>query len=120
MSVTQASIPIASVFSAGPWVMQLPAHNDHNYRDHDDRPFGLLMIRRPKISGLLMLAWPVIRYFTESIFTEDRLAVEDERQTQDAQGGDWNREISPVLLDLRRMLENGVPFQQSWCRLRHD
>ncbi len=74
-----------------------------------NRSFGLLMIRRPKIPGLLTLAWPVIRYFAESVFTQDRLAVEQEQNAHDAQGADWNREISPVLLELRRVLDaNGV------------
>ncbi|HZC46550.1 MAG TPA: aromatic ring-hydroxylating dioxygenase subunit alpha [Candidatus Acidoferrum sp.] len=74
-----------------------------------NRSFGLLMIRRPKIPGLLMLAWPVIRYFAESVFTQDRLAVEQEQNAHDAQGGDWNREVSPVLLELRRVLAaNGI------------
>jgi phenylpropionate dioxygenase-like ring-hydroxylating dioxygenase large terminal subunit len=74
-----------------------------------NRSFGLLMVRRPKVPGLLGLAWPVIRYFAESVFTQDRLAVEQEQRAHDAQGGDWNREISPVLLELRRVLDaNGV------------
>jgi renierapurpurin 18,18'-hydroxylase len=69
-----------------------------------NRSFGLLMIRRPKIPGLLAMAWPVIRYFAESVFTQDRFAVEAEQAAHDAQGADWNREISPVLLELRRVL----------------
>ncbi len=74
-----------------------------------NRSFGLLMIRRPRLPGLLTLAWPVIRYFAESVFTQDRLAVEREQSAHDAQGADWNREISPVLLELRRVLQaNGV------------
>jgi phenylpropionate dioxygenase-like ring-hydroxylating dioxygenase large terminal subunit len=74
-----------------------------------NQSFGVLMIRRPKIPGLLTLAWPVIRYFAESVFAQDRLAVEHEQRAHDAQGGDWNREISPVLLELRRVLSaNGV------------
>ncbi|HEY6421139.1 MAG TPA: aromatic ring-hydroxylating dioxygenase subunit alpha [Candidatus Binataceae bacterium] len=74
-----------------------------------NRSFGLLMIRRPGIPGLLTLAWPVIRYFAESVFTQDRLMVEQEQLAHDAQGGDWNREISPVLLELRRVLDtNGL------------
>ena len=74
-----------------------------------NRSFGLLMVRRPRIPGLLMLAWPVIRYFAASVFKQDRLAVELEQNAHDAQGGDWNREISPVLLELRRVLgANGV------------
>jgi renierapurpurin 18,18'-hydroxylase len=74
-----------------------------------NRSFGLLMVRRPKIPGLLALAWPVIRYFAESVFAQDRRAVEQEQRAHDAQGGDWNREISPVLIELRRVLDaNGV------------
>jgi renierapurpurin 18,18'-hydroxylase len=69
-----------------------------------NRSFGILMIRRPKIAGLLTIAWPVIRYFAESVFTQDRLAVEAEQRAWDAQGGDWNQEVSPVLLELREVL----------------
>jgi phenylpropionate dioxygenase-like ring-hydroxylating dioxygenase large terminal subunit len=69
-----------------------------------NRSFGILMIRRPKIPGLLTLAWPVLRYFAESVFTQDRLAVEAEQRAWDAQGGDWNQEVSPVLLELREVL----------------
>ncbi len=69
-----------------------------------NRSFGILMVRKPKIPGLLSAAWPVIRYFAESVFTQDRIAVEAEQRAWDAQGGDWNREISPVLIELRRVL----------------
>lgn len=70
-----------------------------------NRSFGLLMIRRPKIPGLLAFLWPVIRHFAESVFTEDRQAVEAEQAAHDAQGADLNCEISPVLIELRRVLE---------------
>lgn len=69
-----------------------------------NRSFGMLMIRRPKFPGLLALAWPVIRYFAESVFAQDRLAVEAEQRAWDAQGGDCNQEVSPVLLQLRGVL----------------
>jgi hypothetical protein len=77
-----------------------------------NRSFGMLMIRRPKIPGLLAIAWPVIRYFAESIFTQDRIAVEAEQRAWDAQGGDRNQEVSPVLLELREVLARcGEPRQ---------
>lgn len=71
---------------------------------------GLLTIRRPGIPGLINLFWPVIRYFTERIFTEDRMAVEAEQRAHDLQGADWNNEVYPATLELRRVLrQNGVP-----------
>ncbi len=75
------------------------------------RSYGLLMVRRPrKQAWILDVAAPVMRRFTESIFTEDRMAVEAEQRAYDQQGGDWNHEISPVMLDLRACLRrNGVP-----------
>jgi renierapurpurin 18,18'-hydroxylase len=69
-----------------------------------NRSFGILMIRRPKIPGLLAVAWPLLRYFAESVFTQDRRAVEAEQRAWDAQGGDRNQEVSPVLLELREVL----------------
>ncbi len=72
--------------------------------------FGVLLIRKPKIPWLLNLAWPVLRHFTESVFTEDRMAVEAEQRAYDRQGGDWNQEVFPVLLDLRALLlQRGRP-----------
>jgi hypothetical protein len=53
---------------------------------------------------LLDLAWPVLVWFTERIFKEDRWAVEREQEAHDAQGADWNREVFPVINDLRDLL----------------
>lgn len=79
-----------------------------------NRSFGILMIRKPKIPGLLLAAWPVIRYFAEAVFRQDRIAVEAEQRAWDAQGADWNREISPVLIELRRVLAAwGAPNAQA-------
>ncbi len=72
--------------------------------------FGVLLIRKPRIPWLLNLIWPVLRHFTESVFTEDRMAVEAEQRAYDSQGGDWNQEVFPVLLELRRLLlAHGLP-----------
>jgi renierapurpurin 18,18'-hydroxylase len=72
---------------------------------------GLLSIRKPKLAPLLSLFWPVIRRFTEAVFAEDRFAVEAEQRAYDAQGGDWNQETLPFILDLRSlMIARGVPI----------
>lgn len=72
--------------------------------------FGVLLIRKPKLPWLLDLVWPLLRHFTESVFTEDRVAVEAEQRAYEAQGGDWNQEIFPVLLELRALLiARGIP-----------
>jgi phenylpropionate dioxygenase-like ring-hydroxylating dioxygenase large terminal subunit len=70
------------------------------------RSFGLLSVRRPKNLGpLLDLAWPLLVIFTERIFKEDRDIVEMEQAAHDAQGGDWNQEVFPVIQDLRACLD---------------
>jgi renierapurpurin 18,18'-hydroxylase len=73
--------------------------------------YGLLMIARPPVPGALSLAWPFIRRFTERVFAEDRMAVEAEQQAWDEQGEDRNREVFPLILELRDLLRsNGVPI----------
>lgn len=73
--------------------------------------YGLLMIRKPSIPGLIHLVWPGIVWFTESIFREDRRIVEEEQKAFDAQGADWNQEIFPIIQGLRRvLLRQGVPL----------
>ena len=73
--------------------------------------YGLMMIRRPSIPGLLDLFWPFIVWFTNGIFTEDRRICELEQAAFDRQGADGNHEIFPVIRGLRRVLtDNGVPL----------
>jgi hypothetical protein len=73
--------------------------------------YGLLMIEKPRIPGVLQLAWPLIRRFTERVFAEDRMAVEAEQRAWDEQGEDRNHEIFPLILNVRRLLRaNGVPL----------
>jgi hypothetical protein len=45
-----------------------------------------------------------VTWFTERIFTEDKNIVEMEQAAHDAQGGDMNNEIFPVIQDLRALL----------------
>jgi phenylpropionate dioxygenase-like ring-hydroxylating dioxygenase large terminal subunit len=73
---------------------------------------GLLTIEKPHVPGLMNLFAPLIRRFTEAVFTEDRMAVEAEQRAYDQQQRDDNQEINPVILDLRDVLRlNGVPLQ---------
>lgn len=57
-----------------------------------------------------MLIRPVIRYFAESVFAEDRRAVEAEQRAYDEQGADWNQEVVPLIVELRALLrQTGAP-----------
>jgi phenylpropionate dioxygenase-like ring-hydroxylating dioxygenase large terminal subunit len=68
------------------------------------RVFGYLSVRRPSIPGMIEAAWPIITWFTERIFNEDKHIVELEQAAHDAQGGDWNQEIFPAIRNLRAVL----------------
>ncbi|WP_395297696.1 Rieske 2Fe-2S domain-containing protein [Kitasatospora hibisci] len=74
--------------------------------------YGLLTIAKPPVPGALHLAWPVIRRFTERVFAQDRMAVEAEQKAWEEQGEDWNHEVFPLILDVRKLLRvNGVPLR---------
>jgi hypothetical protein len=46
------------------------------------------------------------------VFAEDRMAVEAEQRAWDEQGEDWNREVFPLILDVRDVLRsNGAPIR---------
>jgi renierapurpurin 18,18'-hydroxylase len=90
------------------WVAYVPEGAEQR-RCH---AYGLLMIEKPAIPGVLHLAWPLIRRFTERVFAEDRMAVEAEQRAWDEQGGDRNHEVFPLILDVRQVLRaNGVPLR---------
>ena len=77
-----------------------------------NKSFGILMVRRPKTPLVLGVAWPVIGYFARSVFEQDRMAVEAEQRAWDELGRDRNAEVSPVLLELRKVLTQcGVPIE---------
>ena len=82
------------------WIAYVPI----DAQQRSNRTFGLLSVRRPKIPGLLELAWPVLVWFTERIFAEDRAIVEMEQAAHDRQGADWNQEVFPVIRELRALL----------------
>jgi phenylpropionate dioxygenase-like ring-hydroxylating dioxygenase large terminal subunit len=97
---TSAEAPVLSV-----WIAYTPLDREQQ----TNRTFVLLSVHRPKIPGLLELTWPVVTWFTNRVFTEDREIVEMEQAAYDAQGGDWNQEVFPPILDLRALLAaNGL------------
>jgi renierapurpurin 18,18'-hydroxylase len=88
------------------WNVYIPVDKDQRV----NHTFGMIMIEKPPIPGLIHLLWPFIVWFTEGIFREDRRIVELEQKAHDQQGADWNQEIFPVILDLRELLvRGGVP-----------
>jgi renierapurpurin 18,18'-hydroxylase len=75
--------------------------------------FGLMMIRRPGVPGIIDLFWPFIVWFTNGIFAEDRWICELEQAAFDRQGADCNQEIFPAIRGLRKVLvDNGVPMER--------
>jgi phenylpropionate dioxygenase-like ring-hydroxylating dioxygenase large terminal subunit len=87
------------------WNVYVPVDREQR----TNHTYGLMMIRRPSIPGLMELFWPLIVWFTNHIFAEDRTICELEQAAFDEQGSDWNHEIFPAIRDLRRVLvENGV------------
>ncbi|MFM0166589.1 Rieske 2Fe-2S domain-containing protein [Paraburkholderia sediminicola] len=90
------------------WIVYVPLDREQR----TNRTFGLLSIRKPGIPGVLNLAWPLLVWFTERIFKEDREIVEAEQRAHDSQGSDWNHEVFPVINELRALLrESGAPDQ---------
>jgi len=88
------------------WIAYVPLDREQR----TNRTFGLLSIRRPKIPGILEMAWPLLVLFTERIFREDRDIVEMEQAAHDAQGEDRNQEVFPVISNLRTLLAaRGAP-----------
>jgi phenylpropionate dioxygenase-like ring-hydroxylating dioxygenase large terminal subunit len=89
------------------WNVYVPV--DRAQRTH--HTFGMIMVRKPRLPGLINIMWPFITWFTEGIFKEDRLIVEAEQRAFDQQGADWNQEISPVIVALREVLiDQGLPL----------
>jgi renierapurpurin 18,18'-hydroxylase len=88
------------------WICYVPLDREQR----TNRTFGLLSIKRPKFGALLDIAWPLLVWFTERIFAEDRWIVEREQEAHDAQGADWNHEVFPVINELRDLLRQcGAP-----------
>ena len=89
------------------WNVYIPVDKEQRV----NHTFGMIMIQKPPIPGLIHLLWPFITWFTEGIFKEDRWIVELEQKAWDQQGGDRNQEIFPAILELRDLLaKGGVPL----------
>jgi hypothetical protein len=90
------------------WATYVPLDREHR----TTRAFGLVSVKRPRVRVLLDVAWPLLVWFTERIFKEDRWAVEREQDAHDDQGADWNREVFPIINELRDLLRRcGKPPQ---------
>ena len=100
---TDGELPVMNL-----WIVYVPLDREQR----SNRTFGLLSIQRPeKLGFLLDAAWPVLVWFTERIFTEDRAIVEQEQRAHDDQGADWNQEVFPAIRELRALLgRRGVPI----------
>lgn len=82
------------------WISYVPQDREQM----TNRVFGLLSIKRLKVPFLLDLAWPILVAFTERVFFEDREIVELEQAAWKDLGGDHNREVFPVINQLRNLL----------------
>jgi phenylpropionate dioxygenase-like ring-hydroxylating dioxygenase large terminal subunit len=88
------------------WIAYVPLDR----AQRTNRTFGLLSVKRPRIPGVLDIAWPLLVLFTERIFREDREIVELEQAAHDMQGQDRNQEVFPLIHDLRALLTaRGAP-----------
>jgi phenylpropionate dioxygenase-like ring-hydroxylating dioxygenase large terminal subunit len=99
---TNGDLPVMDL-----WICYVPVDKDQRR----NRTFGLLSIQRPKaVPFVLDLAWPVLIWFTENIFREDRHIVEQEQAAHDEQGADRNQEVFPAIRELRALLTRcGLP-----------
>lgn len=89
------------------WVCYVPADRSQT----TSRPCGLLLIRKPALAFLAHVMSPMFQYFTNAIFEEDRFALEAEQRAYDMQGADWNQEVLPFIIQLRKLLaESGTPI----------
>ncbi|WP_028216645.1 aromatic ring-hydroxylating oxygenase subunit alpha [Paraburkholderia oxyphila] len=96
------------------WIVYVPL----DAQQRTNRTFGLLSVRKPGVPLLLDAAWPLLVWFTERIFKEDRAIVELEQAAHDSQGADWNHEVFPVINELRDLLRSCgertvIPISQS-------
>jgi phenylpropionate dioxygenase-like ring-hydroxylating dioxygenase large terminal subunit len=85
------------------WIVYVPQDAEQK----TIRTFGLLSIHKPEgVLGrtLLNIGWPFLVAFTERIFKEDREIVESEQAAHDAQGGNRNQEVFPVIRELTGLL----------------
>jgi phenylpropionate dioxygenase-like ring-hydroxylating dioxygenase large terminal subunit len=79
-----------------------------------NQTYGLMMVRKPRLPGLMHVMWPFIVWFTNGIFAQDRSIVEAEQRACDELGGDHNQEIFPIIQKLKQLLtRQGVLLPQA-------
>lgn len=94
------------------WLAYVPGDREQKI----SQPCGILMVRKPRFPWMVFLLRPVFEYFFNAVFEEDRFALEAEQRAHDLQGGDWNQEILPFILDLRKLLiARGIPIELDPC-----
>jgi phenylpropionate dioxygenase-like ring-hydroxylating dioxygenase large terminal subunit len=71
---------------------------------HRNHTYGLIMVRKPSVPGVIHLLWPIITLFTEGIFGQDRDIVEAEQRAYENQGADLNNEVFPIIQSLKALL----------------
>jgi phenylpropionate dioxygenase-like ring-hydroxylating dioxygenase large terminal subunit len=82
-------------------------------QQHRNHTFGLIMVQKPAIPGVIHVLWPIITLFTEGIFGQDRAIVEAEQRAYEMQGADLNNEVFPIIQSLKSLLaRKGVPLPQ--------
>ena len=82
------------------WLCYTPQDLDQR----SNRTLGYLSVKKSRIPGLTGLLWPLVCWFTEGIFRQDKRIVELEQAAHDAQGCCRNQEVFPPVLDLRDLL----------------
>jgi len=89
------------------WICYVPVDREQRV----NQTYGLMMIKKPGIPGLMNVLWPFIVWFTNGIFGQDQDIVEEEQKAWDAQGGDQVQEVFPCIRMLRDLLrDHGVPL----------
>lgn len=89
------------------WLSYVPLDKEQRV----NRSFGLMSVKKPSVPGLVHLFWPFICFFTDGIFAQDQWIVEAEQRAWDDQGCDQNKEIFPLIRQLREVLAaGGVPL----------
>lgn len=78
---------------------------------------GAIVVTKPVVPGILTALRPILFYFADRIFHQDRLAMEAEQRAYDLRGRDENQEAAPFLLSLRALLmAKGVPISPEPAR----
>lgn len=94
------------------WNAYIPTDREQRH----NHTYGLIMVQKPPVPGVIHLLWPVITLFTEGIFGQDRVIVEAEQRAYESQGADLNNEVFPIIQSLKALLaRKGVPLPAADC-----